>query len=93
MMGMLVGISALTTIGLRRYYGEAADLPSPAEVCGGGRTRCDAFENLLQAAGITQEQTVFAGAAVLAVAAGAFALILFRGAQTRALPSPPWVNP
>jgi hypothetical protein len=93
MMGMLVGISALTTIGLRRYYGEAADLPSPAVVCGGGRTRCDAFENLLQAAGITQEQTVFAGAAVLALAAGAFALILFRGAQTRALPSPPWVNP
>jgi predicted MFS family arabinose efflux permease len=93
MMGMLVGISALTTIGLRRYSGEAADLPSPAEVCGGGRTRCDAFENLLQAAGITQEQTVFAGAAVLAVAAGAFALILFRGAQTRALPSSPWVNP
>ena len=25
---MLVGISALTTIGLRRYYAEQADLPS-----------------------------------------------------------------
>ena len=27
MVGMLVGISALTTIGLRRYYAETADLP------------------------------------------------------------------
>ena len=28
MVGMLVGISALTTIGLRRYYAEQADLPT-----------------------------------------------------------------
>ena len=42
MVGMLVGISALTTIGLRRYYAEQADLPSVREVCGGG-SRCDEF--------------------------------------------------
>ena len=30
MVGMLVGISALTTIGLRRYYAEQADLPDRA---------------------------------------------------------------
>ena len=35
MVGMLVGISALTTIGLRRYYAEQADLPTVREVCGG----------------------------------------------------------
>ena len=35
MVGMLVGISALTTIGLRRYYAVEADIPSPNEVCGG----------------------------------------------------------
>ena len=35
MVGMLVGISALTTIGLRRYYAEQADLPTAREVCGG----------------------------------------------------------
>ena len=33
MVGMLVGISALTTIGLRRYYAVQADLPSVREVC------------------------------------------------------------
>jgi MFS family permease len=93
MMGMLVGISALTTIGLRRYYAEAGDLPPPLQVCGGTTTRCDAYDHLLQNAGIAQEQTVFAGAAVLALVAAVLAVALFRGAGTRALPSRPWVDP
>ena len=93
MMGMLVGISALTTIGLRRYYAEAGDLPPPLQVCGGSTTRCDAFDHLLQEAGIAQEQTVFAGAAVCALVAAVLALVLFRAAETRALPSRPWVDP
>jgi len=93
MMGMLVGVSALTTIGLRRYYAEAGDLPSPLQVCGGGTSRCDAFDRLLQTAGISQEQTVFAGAAILALTAAVLAGLLFRGAATRALPSRPWVDP
>jgi len=93
MMGMLVGVSALTTIGLRRYYAEAGDLPPPLQVCGGGTSRCDAFDHLLQEAGIAQEQTVFAGAAVCALVAAVLATVLFRGARTRALPSRPWPNP
>jgi MFS family permease len=93
MVGMLVGVSALTTIGLRRYYAEAGDLPPPLRVCGGTTTRCQAFDDLLRQAGIAQEHTVFAGAAVCALAAGALALTLFRGADTRALPSRPWVEP
>ncbi|GAB3783935.1 MFS transporter [Nocardioides ungokensis] len=84
MVGMLVGISALTTIGLRRYYAEQADLPSAREVCGSS-TRCDEFTNLLRVAGISQEHTVFAGAAVCAVVAAVLALVLFRGAATRAV--------
>jgi len=92
MVGMLVGISALTTIGLRRYYAETADLPAPREVCG-GTTRCDAYDQLLVHAGIAQEHTVFAGAALCAAVAAGLALLLFRGAATRALPSRPWLNP
>jgi MFS family permease len=84
MVGMLVGISALTTIGLRRYYAEQSDLPSAREVCD-GRTRCSEFTDLLRVAGIAQEQTVFAGAAVCAVVAGILALLLFRSAATRAI--------
>ncbi len=84
MVGMLVGISALTTIGLRRYYAVEAGFPSPAEVCGGGRTRCDEYEALLQQAGIEQLQAIFLGAVVCAVVAAALALLTFRGANTRA---------
>lgn len=84
MVGMLVGISALTTLGLRRYYAEQGDLPSAREVCE-GRTRCAEFTDLLKTAGIAQEHTVFAGAAVCAVIAGLAALVVFRGAATRAV--------
>jgi MFS family permease len=91
MVGMLVGISALTTIGLRRYYAETRDVPPPKQVCG-GPSRCDAFDHLLRQAGIAQEQTVFAGAAVCAVLAAGLALVLFRGARTRALPSRAWAT-
>jgi MFS transporter, DHA2 family, triacylglyceride efflux pump len=84
MVGMLVGISVLTTLGLRRYYAEQADVPTVREVCD-GESRCDEFTRLLREAGIAQEQTVFIGAAVCAVVAGLLALWLFRSAQTRAI--------
>lgn len=84
MVGMLVGISVLTTIGLRRYYAEQADIPPIREVCGGS-TRCKDFNDLLRVAGIAQEQTVFLGAAVCAVLAAVLALVLFRHAATRGL--------
>ena len=83
MVGMLVGISALTTIGLRRYYAEQADLPGVRDVCDGA-SRCDEFTDLLRVAGIAQEQTVFLGAALCAVTGGLLALWLFRSADTRA---------
>ncbi|MDN4173138.1 MFS transporter [Nocardioides sp. SOB77] len=86
MVGMLVGISALTALGLRRYYDHLEDnpLPSAREVCG-DRTRCPAYSDLLAAAGIPQEHAVFAGAAVAALVAGALALVVFRGAATKAV--------
>ncbi|GAA1728040.1 MFS transporter [Aeromicrobium alkaliterrae] len=77
MVGMLIGISALTTLGLRAFYAEAGDIGSPAEVCG-GTTRCRAYDDLVLDAGITQLHTVFAAAAVLALAAGLLALVLLR---------------
>jgi MFS family permease len=82
MVGMLVGISALTTIGLRRYYDVSSGFPSPSHVCG-GRTRCDAYSDLLQAAGVEQLHATFVGAAICALVAGVLAVVLFRGAATR----------
>jgi MFS family permease len=84
MIGMLVGISALTTIGLHRYYAEQDALKTVTEVCGEPKM-CSAFRDLQKAAGVAQEQTIFMGAVVCAVAAAALALVLFRGAATRAV--------
>ena len=84
MVGMLVGISALTTIGLRRYYAEQDTLKSVREVCGEPKM-CSAYRDLQKAAGVAQEQTVFMGAVVCAVAAGVLALLLFRGVATRSI--------
>lgn len=88
MVGMLVGISALTTIGLRRYYAEQSAVPPVQDVCPAGTTRCSAYSDLLKAAGIAQEQTVFLGAAVCALVAAGLALWLLRGAPTRGTATP-----
>ncbi len=83
MVGMLVGISALTTIGLRRYYAVESDIPSPNAVCTGGRTRCAAYTRMIQEAGIEQLHAIFIGAAICALVAGIVAVLCFRGADTR----------
>ncbi len=82
-VGKLVGISALSTIGLRLFYARQGDLPSPMEVCGDGDSRCKAFSLLLQEAGLTEFRTIFAGAAISCVLAGVTALLVFRHADTR----------
>ncbi|MDF9715573.1 MFS transporter [Nocardioides sp. ChNu-153] len=87
MVGMLVGISALTTLGLRAFYAERDALPAIDEVCGRVGT-CDAYKDLLRDAALTQEQVVFAGAAVCAAIAALLALALFRGADTRGAQRP-----
>lgn len=83
MVGMLVGISALTTIGLRRYYAVEVDIASPNEVCDNGLTRCAAYTRMIEDAGIEQLHAIFLGAVVCALVAAAAALWCFRGAATR----------
>jgi MFS family permease len=84
MVGMLVGISALTTLGLHRYYAKQDALQTVSEVCGEPKM-CAAYRDLQKAAGVAQEQTVFMGAVVCAIAAGVLALLLFRGVATRSI--------
>jgi len=69
MVGMLVGISVLTTWGLRQLHAEHEKHPD-----------LDLVELAL-----VQEQSVFFGAGVAAVAAALLALVLFRAAPTRSL--------
>jgi MFS family permease len=84
MVGMLVGISVLTTVGLRRYYAVQVDLPAPGDVCATG-TQCAEYTRMLKEAGLAQLQTVFVGAAVCAVVAAVVALVAFRTAQTQGI--------
>ena len=67
MIGMLVGISVLTTYGLAQLYDARRADPSLG----------------VRELGILQEQAVFQGAAVVALLAAVAALVLFRGAETR----------
>jgi len=82
-VGKLVGISALTTIGLRVYYRKQADLPAPQDVCPHGRSRCEEFAHLLRVNGLVELHTIFLGAAACCVIAGLVALVVFRSADTR----------
>lgn len=79
MVGMLVGISALTTLGLRRYYAASEAVPDVREVCE-GLSRCSEYTLLLREAGVAQENAVFLGAAFCTAAAGLAALLLLRRA-------------
>ena len=76
MVGMLVGVSALTAIGLRRYYTIVEDIPSPNELCPDKPGQCRPFLDALRDAGISQVHTIFAGAAVCAFAAAVLAVLL-----------------
>ena len=78
MIGMLIGISALTTIGLRRYYAVEADIASPHEVCGALSTRCSAYTDLLQHAALEELQAIFVGAALCALLGAGVALLGFK---------------
>lgn len=78
MVGMLLGISALTTIGLRAFYHASEKIPPAAELCKGKATLCQAYKDAVRDAGITQLHAVFIGAAVCALTAAVLALVVFR---------------
>jgi MFS transporter, DHA2 family, triacylglyceride efflux pump len=82
MMGMLVGISALTTIGLRRFYAASAAVPPVGQVCDSQRL-CDAYVLMLKEAGIAQLHAIFFGAAVCAAIAVLLTMLLLRSAAGR----------
>ncbi|WP_262851988.1 MFS transporter [Mumia quercus] len=76
MVGMLVGISALTSWGLQAYQDAVAQMPALAELCPGSATTCDAYNDAMIDAGIVQLSTVFTGAAVCAGIAAVVAVLL-----------------
>ena len=65
MIGMVVGLALLTAIGLHRFYGRVQSLTDPTEA-------------QITEAGVLQVQTVFLGAAAVALVAALVALTLGR---------------
>ncbi|HJX42818.1 MAG TPA: MFS transporter, partial [Geodermatophilus sp.] len=77
-VGMLVGLSLLTAVALRRFTAEVEAIGSPLGVCPDSPADCPAYEAATGAAVLTQLHTVFAGAAVAAALAAVAALALLR---------------
>ncbi len=72
MVGMVVGLALLTSIGLNRYYEAVRRLPDPLDT------------DALIGAGVVQVQTVFLGGAIAALLGALVALTLgLRGARPR----------
>jgi MFS family permease len=86
MVGMLVGISVLTELGLRKYFAARDALPPATSVCGHGLTTCTRYTDLLQGAVISQIGVIFLGAAVCAGVAGVLGLWGFRETPRDAAP-------
>jgi hypothetical protein len=78
MVGMLVGLAALTALGLRRFYAASAHLPSPIRLCPQTPTHCPAYDRLATAAVVDELHAIFTGAALCAAAAAMLALLLLR---------------
>lgn len=87
MIGMLIGISALTAIGLRAFYAASADIPTAGELCNGQATACQAYRDAVRDAGIAQLHAVFVGAAVCSLLAAVLSLMLLKRPR-RLLSSP-----
>ncbi|WP_448624604.1 MFS transporter [Geodermatophilus sp. URMC 64] len=77
-VGMLVGLSLLTAVALRRFTAEVAAIGSPVELCPATPADCPAYDAATDAAILGQLHTVFAGAAIAAALAALAAAVLLR---------------
>lgn len=87
MVGMLIGVSALTAVGLRSFFSYKDTMPSIKELCGGSGL-CDAYNAELKNAAIAQLHTIFQGAALAALVAAVLAFVLLRESEATSLTPP-----
>src|SRR3954449_11446495 len=82
-VGMLVGLSLLTAVALRRFTEAVAAIGSPVRLCPQTPADCPAYDRATDAAVLTQLHTVFTGAAIAAGLAAVAALVLLRGPRAQ----------
>ena len=72
-VGMLVGLSALTAVGLYVFYERQREIGSPLTLCPDNPSDCPAYELASRAALLTELHAIFWGAAACAATAAALA--------------------
>ncbi|HEY5336444.1 MAG TPA: MFS transporter [Mycobacteriales bacterium] len=77
-VGMLAGLSALTAIGIRRFYEAQAHIGSPITLCPNTPTSCPVYDRATTAALLSELHTIFAGAAICAGVGAVLAVVLLR---------------
>jgi MFS family permease len=77
-IGMLVGLSVLTAVGLRSFYGAQAHIASPLQLCPKTPASCPAYDTLVRHAIVDELHAVFLGAAVCAGIASVLSATLLR---------------
>ncbi|MCY7372856.1 MAG: MFS transporter [Spirochaetaceae bacterium] len=75
-VGMLVGLSALTAVGLRVFYAEQRAIGTPLTLCPTSPGDCPVYEAATRAALIIELQAIFWSAALCAAIAALLALLL-----------------
>jgi MFS family permease len=77
-VGMLAGLSALTAVGIRRFYEAQAQIGSPITLCPNDPTSCPAYDHATTAALLSELHTIFGGAAICAGVGAVLAVLLLR---------------
>lgn len=78
MVGMLVGLSVLTAVGLRVFYAEQAEIGTPIDLCPDTPASCPAYDAATQAAVVQELNAIFTGAAISSLVAAVLAAVLLR---------------
>lgn len=84
MVGMLVGLSVLTGLGLHRFYAIQATLPRAVTLCPDSPVHCPAYDALERTAIVDELHLVFLAAAVCAALAAVIGGTLLRRREDRA---------
>jgi MFS family permease len=82
-VGMLVGLSVLTGVGLHVFYDRQRAIGSPLTLCPSSPADCPLYEQRSQAALISELHAIFWGAGLCAAAAALLALTLLAPAGRR----------
>ncbi|HEU4489920.1 MAG TPA: MFS transporter [Jiangellales bacterium] len=87
-IGKLVGLSALTALGLRAFYRAQADVESPGVLCPEDPLNCPPYAQAVQETLLAQVHASLAGAAACAALAAVLAVLLLRSRPASSPSSP-----